>query len=439
MNNEIKKIFISVVDKRMTGFVVVRNNSVKKYGYNGTLENYKQEYRKSIKELVDMYQEDLGDLSEKDVIRNLIAMGKVEITNEDIITKVTLYEDEDKFQVESTDGTIDINSMDYYDEEEYNELLEEYINKLFTTYDIKNGNEEELINLGVLKKVKNFERVLKDNKITNFCLKNKKLVIGILSTAIALTGLNYMIHSKSKNKSNSGATKTYVEATLEPIQIPTSTPTVSPTPTPIQYSKDIYIVNEENIFPNYIEPDSPSLIKHDINGENTYSFYTYDQEELFDIRNADMSSIGNRIQSNFDLEGSGTYIYFENAFPDLDKKDLAYVKYFSMFGNVIIKEAYVKNNINGNYGVNDYTGLSAYEVVRLIENDIPLHVYISGQEYYIRYSSLSNEAKNIVLNIAWTNTLPLYKQAVDYDGCVYSQDAISDIILNKYDELNLTK
>lgn len=438
MNNEINKIIISVVDKKMTGFVVIRNNSVKKYGYNDTLKKYEQEYKKSIQELVDMYKEDLSDLSEKEIIRNLIAKGKMEITHDEIITKVTIYEDEDKFKVESTNGTIEINSIDYYDDEEYNDLLKQYVNELYKTYGINKGNEEELIDLGVLKKVKRIEKVLQDNKIANFCLKNKKLVIGVLSTAIALTGLNYMIHGfKGKNKSNSGSIPTYVEATLEPIQW--STPTPEPTQTPIQYSKDIYIVNEENIFPNYTEPSSLSLIKHDINGDNTYSFYTYDQEELFDIRNADMSSVGNKVQSDFDLEGSGTYIYFENAFPDLDKKDLAYIKYFSMFGNVIIKNAYVKNNIDGNYGVNDYTGLSAYEVVRLIENDIPLHVYISGQEYYIRYSSLSNEAKNIVLNIAWTNTLPLYKQAVDYEGDVYSQDAISDIILNKYDELNLTK
>ena len=104
-----------------------------------------------------------------------------------------------------------------------------------------------------------------------------------------------------------------------------------------------------------------------------------------------------------------------------------------MIGNQIIKSAYEDDYFRG---MIDNSVKSAEEVVRLIENDEPLEVYICGCEDYICFSELSNEAKEVVLNIAWTNNLPL-TNTITYNG--NTQDDISDIILDKANELGMIK
>ena len=132
--------------------------------------------------------------------------------------------------------------------------------------------------------------------------------------------------------------------------------------------------------------------------------------------------------------------------------DKAFVKYFSMYGNQIIKNVYKNNQIQG---VNEYAKQSCYEVVRCIRDNQPLSVIINGQLQQIYYNDLSNKAKETVLNIAWSNYIvlnsnpDLYKISsygeeanipeIHYNNEILTKSDIADILITAYEELSITK
>ena len=91
------------------------------------------------------------------------------------------------------------------------------------------------------------------------------------------------------------------------------------------------------------------------------------------------------------------------------------------------------------YGVNYYVKQSGFDVIRLIRDNEPIVVYINGEQQYISYSDLSQEAKEIVLQIVIANNCPMCKDIIDYNGSSYNQDQISEIILNKWQELQYSR
>ena len=445
MENNIKKIIISLTDLNIKGMIIVREKSIEKYGYDKEELNIKKIYSKAVLDLIKL-NDNLKGETDDETVNNLYKEGLIEVTDRKVLTGI-IIKDSDEFTVESNQGSQTFKSIDFYDEDDFFTEYQKYVDLLCKEYNL---SYEELVSMNVIKDLSKND--YKDNdkeskfdenkyneeyeenqesKINNFFIQNKTLLKrllagGVVLSLIGIGGCHILKHKGSKSNNS-----------YESIEEVVLNPTI--TPSPIEKSKYIYIENEENILPYYQEPESTSVILKKINGEKSYSPFMYSMEDLFDIRNAEMSCVGNKVQSNISLEGDGTYIYFENICPNLADKDVAYIKYFSMIGNEIIKNSYQKNNYNGTLGVADYSGLSSYEVVRLIENDEPLYIYINGERNNVRFSELSSIAKKIVLNIAWTNTLPLYKQGVDYNNVIYTQDNISDIIINRYEDLDMIK
>ena len=173
------------------------------------------------------------------------------------------------------------------------------------------------------------------------------------------------------------------------------------------------------------------------------------------VRYANLDAIENKIQSNIDFNENGTYIYFENLFNDYPLADRAFIKYFSMLGNQIIKSAYVDNNFGDKNGTNKFVKKSCYEFIRCVRDNEPLYVFINKEKYSVYYNDLSYEAKSALLNIVWANYTPLnsypklYKEDENreeslltefkYNDELITKADVADIIANAYNELTLSK
>ena len=290
-------------------------------------------------------------------------------------------------------------------------------------------------------------------RIKNFVM-NHKVLSGVLlaGTVILVTTIPGCSKKNNKNVIDFSNIKPVIDETDESMEFVfdnsanESVMLIDEIPTfePIEFFKEIYINGEEKLFENYNEPESNTLVMRDIDGAEYYldnqffadNSFEFNMKYLGAIRNETMSNISNYVQGGFDIGDTGRYIYFENMFNDFDNKDKAYVKYFSMMGNAIIKSVYEENSLDN---LKKYLKLSGFEAIRLIRDDEPLCVYINGNEEWVSFSDLSYDAQEAVLNIAWTNNLPLYESIISYGDYEYNQDYISITILEKYQDLQNIK
>lgn len=474
---KIMKVIMSFNDdKTIKKIVVVTENAIERYTSDAlSKEELINIYNQSIKELVNDYKEELNGLSQKEKLNKLVELKLLERNDNNLIVNLTESEDPVKFTVQYENGQKEYNEADM-DTEEYMSKYSEILKLILETYGIKANDSDELISklekLGLYSEYKE-KKKLPDNKISNLSVREKWL-LGILGTGVVAAIVYGGIELLKNNHNDNSHDENTIE--LQSVETPTPTPydnveeeeylvfeqpTVVPTPeptpfipTPTPYVKEIYIANEENIFPNYVEAEDKSIVIKETNG---FSFYgnNDDLDHAIEIRNQNMDSLENHIQSNIDINDKGYYIYFENMFNDSDIEDKAFVKYFSMFGNQIIKCGYVDNNFGGNTGVNNYSMLSCVEVVHRIRDNHPITVYINGEERKIYYSNLSTKAKNAVLNIAWSNYTvlnsnpELYKLSdmeeevnvpeIHYDDEVLTKSDIADILTAAYEELSMIK
>ena len=484
MKNEIKKVLFSRDDETLKGIVIVRDNKVEICGYGkNTKKELSTMYLAAINELKQKNEEEFADLSLQEVVNKLSSLEKLVEADTNLITNITYYANSDsdvnKFVVTYTDKEEEYNISDFEKEEDFYKVFKNKFVDICKQYDIKidvdadlKNSKEKLEKLGLLSKKNNLTRadfdiedntdedniaeVVKENKIKNLVL-NHKFISGVLFTStIILIASGIKGCSKKKNDLN-------VNVTFPPIEdiISTDNSTIEsdvsmfeediPTFEPIEYFKEISFEGEEDIFTYYDEPESDIIIAKNTfgNSYDVYDDYYGNVDNLHSIRYENVSNIGDYIQSDIQYNDRGMYIYYENLFSHSNIKDKAYVKYFSMMGNEIIKNAYQNNDYNK---VNSYAKLSGLEVIKLIKENIPLHVYINGYEDYIYYSELSNEAKEIVLNIVNANNSVLnsdrysYKEQSDlgieatvpeinYNGYWYTKSDVFDVINEKVNEI----
>lgn len=478
---KIMKVIMSFnEDKTIKKIVVVTENQIERYTCDSlSKEELINIYNQCIKELVNDYKEELNGLSQKEKLNKLVELKLLERNEDNLIVHIIESEDPVKFDVKYENGQKEYNENDM-DTEEYMVEYAGTLKDICETYGIKMTNHDEIISklekLGLYSKYeekKLLPVVIKENKVSNLSVR-EKWILGILGTGVVAAIVYGGIELLKNNHNDDNHDKNTIE--LQSIETPTPTPydnaletdsivfeqsTVVPTPeptpfipTPTPYVKEIYIANEENIFPNYVEAEDKSIVIKETNG---FSFYgnNDDLDHAIEIRNQNMDSLENHIQSNIDINDKGYYIYFENMFNDSDIEDKAFVKYFSMFGNQIIKCGYVDNNFGGNTGVNNYSMLSCMEVVHRIRDNHPIEVYINGEKKCIYYSNLSTKAKNAVLNIAWSNYTvlnsnpELYKISdlgeeanvpeIHYDDEVLTKSDIANILTAAYEELSMVK
>ena len=429
MENKVKKILLNIVKGKLQGFVVVRDSESNAYGFGkDDIDDARETYYSSAaKEIIEENATDLEKLTDQEAINKLVKMDKIVVSDQIVPLRIYLIDDPLQYRVVYADGeTFEYNSDDFYDEDDFFDSLNVSLKDMRDVYHI--ATIEELEDVGLYKNVETLDKVLKDNHVSNFFVRNKKW-LSILLIGGILTGIGVGLTRCSKT------TKSAKTSTTEaPIELYTPKPTEEPVAT-TKPTKEIYIDLEEKTFPDYVEPET-GVIYESVNGtDRCTDYYSVTLDSLADIRNPEASEIGNKIQGGFPLESRGTLIYFENAYPNLSLRDRAFIKYFSMMGNEIIKNAYLYDNIDGKKSVITYASLSAGEVVRLIRDNEPLTVYINGELTYIAFDTLSREAKEIVLNIAWTNNLPFIKAELGYGNQTIDQDYISDLIIEKNDSL----
>ncbi len=471
MKNEIKKIILSMKDKKLNGIIVQRENSINTYGYNkDNDEELLDEYSNLVRELKEQYKDELTDLNDQDAVNKLYLLGKLEYSDKNLITKITNYVDADqnpiKFIVTKTNGQEEIKLEDCFDDDDYIVKFKDKLVEMCNTYDIELDSKDDLTDefidklcdIGLFEdkqegKIVDSEdlvstkevpkEILTDAKIKNFVM-NHKLLSGLIAAGVI--GLILSTHGCGKKAQKNVEVSEVKNNDYQEEQVIDTydfDDTVIneniykeelPTVEPIEYFKEIAFENEHYIFPSYIETGKSTLIASEYNGNNYYINDNYygDKDNLIEIRNENMSNVANYIQSNINIKDKGIYIYHENLF-NYDLRDKAFVKYFSMFGNQIIKNAYQNKKYDL---VIDNAIRSDEELIRLINDGEPLEAIILGERQDIYYNELSQEAKEMVLNLAWTNNLPLSKNMV-LNG--YNQDDISNIILEQAEMLNMNK
>ena len=462
MKNEIKKILLLMKGIDLDGIIVLRDESIKKYeGVSNA--KLKKEYSNLIQELKEQYKTELIDLNEKEVVNKLYSLGKIEYQDAKTITKITNYLDSDekpiKFVLDTVNGQEEIKFDDCFDESDYYSKFKEKLVLMCNAYDIKletstdlNDSLIEKLKKADLLETKKEEKEIEKNfyntcevkedevtvggsKIKNFVVNHKLIsgliAAGVIGLVLSIPGCSKKNNNKVNNEDySSNNDKIYEEISFEEEPVIEVIPTVEP----LEYFQEIAYVNEESIFPCYIETSDRNLIALEYDGRSydISDYYYGNIDNLIATRNENMSNVANYIQSNIKIRDKGIYIYHENLF-NSNLRDKAFVKYFSMFGNQIIKNAYQ----NKDYGlVVNNAVMSDEAVIELINDNLPLEVYIHGERQEIYFNELSHDAKEIVLNIAWTNNLPLNKEIV-LSG--YNQDDISNIILEQADMLNMIR
>ena len=364
-----------------------------------------------------------------------------------------------------------------------------YVNILKNQYKIQldglNTDKEQvnkLASLGVIERNEHFfdydepenDNEVEDNYVESSKIKNFIVNHPYISAAIVTGATFVIVHSGIKLAKKNYNTKDNKNKTTMELQLPeetkkpefefvqeTKAPRITPKHTvtskttvkPKDTSSKISFLYHNSNF-TYPEPSSNKILMRKVNGEEYFSFND-NLESLMEIRNYNMDSVANKVQSDIEIDNDGMYIYYENLFNDYDIKDKAFVKYFSRFGNQIIKCAYQDNNFDLELGVNKFAKQSCYDFIRYVRDNEPLSVYIDDIKQDIYYSELSKDAKEAVLNIAVANYTALnsypelYKDDPDREESLiieinYKNEEITkadvlDIIINAYNELHLTK
>jgi len=202
MNSKINKIQLSIENGKLIGLVVVRNNSTKVYGYNDSKQDLMKIYSNNIMELKKDYINELKNLNPQDAINQLYLLGKIEYISKDKVSEI----------------------YNIYDEE--------------------------------------LENILKENKIKNFQIRNKSIILSLLIGTIAVTGMGFeSIRSFFKRNEND-------ESNLEPqvnntTVIPKVTEDISLNKTPDIEIKNTFPVMESITPPPTLSPEERNNIVYE--------------------------------------------------------------------------------------------------------------------------------------------------------------------------------
>ena len=456
----IKKIILSLSNNTMNGFIVIRENSIEKYGFqNLDQDELKRNYSKIIIELKSQNQKEVAGKNDQEAVNELRRIGKICIKKTKFILNITNKYTNDMCTesiINYSDGSKE--SIAYFQTgEEFSDLIPSIILELCQTYEITiNDNSnvlQKLVNLDLLTD-KNYQKnnvntqanststntqanqTSANNDVNNLCslgssIKNIVLRHKITSI-IALLIITYISLKgcSKKNITTYYPSDTDYDTTIEQIDnsqdLVLTTNQATPTYTDIISFKDYDITSR-------IKPSDDSEIIIDTNGRECVN---QSLSDLYSIRNYDMSAIGNYIQSNIPLDSTAYYIFFENYFNYLDIRDRAAIKYFSTKANEIIENAYSNKDLTQ---TNNSAKKLAIEIISIIRDNKPIKAVIYGQEDDIFFNELSNEAKEAILNIVWSSMITLGNNSVGYYGETITLNTLYDAFENAYDQFNINK
>ena len=458
-------------EKKLNKLVVVKEDKIERY-YSKDIsqEDLLVLYANFVGELEEQHAEELEGLTDKEKVNKLAKMKLIQRNENNMIINLEEYEEPVKFIVSYEEGQKEFNE-ESLDTEEYTVEYAGTLKDICETYGINITNHDEIISklkkLGLYskhdEKVKEslLTSVIKKNKISKLTIKDKWF-LGILGAGTLALITSGIVGSIKKNNKENEDNKTTMElATIAPTPTPYEEVveesvlffeevTPEPTPMPTPYIPQQEETNVEDASLGCSAPNKTTLIK-EVNGNRSYDVnQTY--FDIIELRNQNTDSIENNIQSNIPITDTGYYIYYENLFNDAPKTEKLFVNYFSMFGNHIIRCGYKDYNYED---MLKYSKNSCHEVVKYIRDNKPLTLYINGEETKIYYNDLSNKAKNIVLNIAWSNYTvlnsnpDLYKLSnygekadiaeINYEDEIITKSDIADILIDAYNDLSMTK
>ncbi len=362
MENKIIRLVIVRNDtNNILGFVALRSNGTETYGFNETAESRKSHMNKLMNELMRTYPNGLSELirnnDTKGIKEALIKNGYLLETKKDIITKLTIHEDnEEYFEVEYANKESEIiRADDYANINDYDKILEVCKQEIEKTYRITNiqnfkglvedimpekvdgekvygaddeyefeDEDDELIERGVNK--------VKDNlKVNNFKW-TKRLLAVVTAGAIALGAYSC---GKKKEKeeientpsieiSDSEEFPTFVPTSVPtqiPTQVPTMVPTPVPTPVPTSVPTPIPTPVVTSVPSNYMTPYEKSLEPEpytflSYNPEDSMELFTIidseGSEEVYDYNNTNINQVN--IESLYEIttRNLSELLYFAN-------------------------------------------------------------------------------------------------------------------------------
>ena len=444
MRNEINKIIITLDNNKLIDLVVLENNNVKRYSLKDmTNDKLMEQYTKAVLKIKRSCYKELEGLDSQSAINKLCSLNKIIINNDKLLTEIDI--DFDKFTVFYDKEFKVFYRNDFKDTNSYNNELKKHLNELTIKY---NMSIDELKRFHILRDYKALNKVVKDNHVRNLLI-NKRVLSGIVASTIALSGIGYGISRLFRSKDDiklSGVRKDVYES-VAPNPTKEVYPKVSDelwadsgiifdepieTPTPDMLSKEIYFESEHAIFGDYLEYNDPSLIATQL-GKRNY-FINGDSSEdikMFnELRINDMLSICENTKNE-----DSCYIYYEKGFKYENLKEKAFIKYFSMLGNNIIRYAY--SDEKNTDKLNEAIDYNIIEYLKYIKDDMPLIFNIYGQKQKVRFSDLSYKAKTYLLNIVWLNNITFKNREIEYLGVHFNQsDIYGNIVAMSNPELS---
>ena len=470
MSNEIEKIILTMDKGNIKGIIIKKKNSLERYGYsNKEHVNLLEIYSKYVRELKLKNKKEMEGLSRQETVNKLYSLNKIEYKN-NIIVNIKVFDEGSPYErmvVVYDNKEEEIKLSDYENKNEYLKIKDERIKEISAEFNI---NKDNLIRYGLIERENKFEKVLKENKIRNFVIKNKRMLVGILTGVVTVTGIGVGIHKLSKreikdvkpekevvmfvdtpspkptpNQTIITSTNT-PEVTLSPTNTPNNTIPVMETLTP-PATKTPEPTNELPIMeqvtpPPTIKPKDIEIcgldfklvepLNNDVLARKNYGEFVYVKginiekilSSLNKIREENMKYISKNLSDLSKDKDDLLIIYYEN-FIDNNLSDKAFIKYFSNIGNKIITSAY-EGCIDD---IIKYSELSNTEAIRLIKNNKPLEVIINGEKQELYFNELSNDAKEIIANISWNNNQCLNEIKEE-------KEFSNDLIVAKYFGIN---
>ncbi len=280
------------------------------------------------------------------------------------------------------------------------------------------------------------------SNIVNTKKINKKALLALATAGCVLVGglggFGITKITKGRNNIEDGSlspTETPIEVSIETV---TPTPTVEtvvetpvvdlPTPAPtnipftpeidhafVNTSSDSNVVSYTIIKGTDADYDEPHLINEDkFNDYSTMLLLSYDTF-------TDMTNYLYNRDNWGELRTLGVTIDFAKYFNYLPEADRGFIKYFSDLRNDIVYCFYRFEDYNSAINFNNQ---AVMEALRCIRDNGYIKVNQNGVETYIRFSDLSYEAQNVVLDIAFNFQTFMATNNVTYNNETYTNDDI---------------
>lgn len=428
------------MDKKITKITMYRNTETNLFdafvvSYQDDVELVKNTdntiFQDTLKSKVEEYikassSSEYNDLNINEKLKLLQTKGVFEIIRKDIISNLELkYKGEDinSYKVTYASGKKIVVKIN--EKEDFTDSLKNVIRDLKETY--KTGNTTKLQEFGVFSQKK---QLIKNLKVTK---KGIAILVGASIALGASIGIKKLVNNYASG-SNEQTSQTDSMLDSNTHEYDTLLPgdyvdNINLLPDVELPAIGLPTVNNEivaEIMPGYD-------FCHNL-GENTYD---YSFGNLDRVSKGNFSDIGDYLLTagEYQFKTVGTKIYYDKLFTETSDK--VAIKYFSTIRNAIVEQAFKNRDLDG---VRHYVNLSSQEIIKFIFGGLPIKANINGQVVGIYYDSLTKEAKDLLLNMAFEMVSCLGNDNFEYNGEIYDIQKTSEIISNEYSELkNNTK